>query len=67
MGGLFYRVRQKCHGSRPFDGSGDHPLMLGAVSRAPRRDDLGVHIHEAPQKLRVFVVHSIDIVGAEIA
>lgn len=41
--------------------------MLGTVARAPRCDDLGVHIHEAPQKLRVFVVHGVDIVGAKIA
>ena len=41
--------------------------MLGAIARSSRRDDLGVHIHEAPQKLGVFVVHGIDIVGAEIA
>jgi len=41
--------------------------MFGAVARSSRRDDLGVHVHEAPQKLRVFVVHGIDIVGAKIA
>jgi len=64
---LFDRIRQKRHCPRPFDGSGDHSLMLGAVACSPGRNNLGVHIHEAPQKLRVFVVHGIDIVGAKIA
>jgi len=42
-------------------------LVLGAIAGSAGRNDLGVGVHEAAQKLRVFVVNSMDIVGAKIA
>jgi len=41
--------------------------MLAAVSRPAGRNNFGVRIHEAPQKAGVFVVHRVDVVGAEVA
>jgi hypothetical protein len=41
--------------------------VLGAIAGSAGRNNLGVGVHEAAQKLRVFIIDGVDIVGAEIA
>jgi hypothetical protein len=64
---LFDRIRKQSHCPSPFDGPGYHALVLGAIAGPAGRNNLGVGVHEATQKLRVFVVNGVDIVGAKIA
>jgi hypothetical protein len=60
-----YRIRKQSHCPRSLDGSSDHSLMLGAISGSAGRNDLGVGVHEAAQKLGVFVIDGMDIVSAK--
>jgi hypothetical protein len=64
---LFDRIRKQRHRPRSFDGSGHHSLVLGAIAGPAGRNNFGVSVHEATQKLRVFVVNGAHVVGAEIA
>jgi len=41
--------------------------MLGAISGSAGWNDFGVGVHEAAQKLRIFVVDGAHVVGAKIA
>ena len=63
----FNRIRKQSHCSRSLDGPGYHPLVFGTIAGPAGRNNLGVGVHEAAQKLRVFIIDGVDIVGAEIA
>jgi len=41
--------------------------MLGAISAPAGRDNFGWRIHKTPHQLRIFVVNSIDVIGAKVA
>jgi hypothetical protein len=51
------RVGQEGDVTSPLDGHGDHPLMLGAVSGNPARDNLAALRGEQPQSPRVLIVN----------
>ena len=49
----------------PFQGAGHEFLVLLARTGAFAAEDFGVRRHEAPQKLRVFVIHVADFILAQ--
>src|SRR5436190_7136071 len=60
-------VRQQRHLTRVLDRVGDVALLLHGVARDPPVADLGPVAHEAAQKVDVFVVDVVDLVGDEHA
>jgi len=59
-------VGHKRHKARAFDAFGEQALVFGAGAGFSRRIHLGLHGDELSQESRVFVVHPLNIVGAEI-
>jgi hypothetical protein len=54
------------HNASSFYGPSKFALMLGARSVFFRRINLSERVHKTSQKIRVFVIHGIDFVGAKM-
>ena len=59
-------VGHERHKARAFDAFGEQALVLGAGAGFSWRVHFGLHRDELSQESRVFVVHPLYIIGAEI-
>jgi hypothetical protein len=50
----------------PFEGFGNHALVLWAGAGAAMVKDFSMRGHETAKRLGVLVVHSAQLIGAEI-
>jgi len=64
---LFADVRQQSHESRLLDCGGKLALMLRADVRVTRVDDLRLARNEPAQKVYLFIVDVLQVLGAEEA
>jgi hypothetical protein len=61
----FPHIGKKRHESRAFDGDRDLALMLGADVGVARVNDLRLARNEPLQKIGLFIIHVLQILGAE--